>query len=147
MHADLSRSFNRPKKKTQAKNRPHNMHHYSESSNSSEDMDKLADNETVLPQSQHNITKVEKTQRNLKFISLDDAPSKYKTKAKKKIIDLKNKKITDNQLMKYLGKLSRIGELENLCLDNNKITDVGFKKLVTKLAKLPNLQKISIKNN
>lgn len=32
--------------------------------------------------------------------------------------------------MKYLGKLSRIGELENLNLSNNKITDVGFKKLV-----------------
>ena len=83
----------------------------------------------------------------MKFISLDEAPSKYKTKAKKNYIDLKNKKITDNQLRKYIGKLSRIGELEHLCLNNNKITDVGFKGLISKLAKLPNLQKIEIMKN
>ena len=38
--------------------------------------------------------------------------------------------MTDNQLMKYISKLSRIGELENLNLSNNKITDIGFKKLI-----------------
>ena len=72
------------------------MYHHSESSNSSEDMDKLADNETILPQSQHNIKNQQNVSRNLKFISLEDAPSKYKTKAKKKNIDLKNKRMTDN---------------------------------------------------
>lgn len=41
--------------------------------------------------------------------------------------------------MKYIGKLSRINELENLNLNHNRITDIGFKKLIIKLAKHPNL--------